>query len=272
MLADHLPIGDQTAKRPHVIYLYNFLWGMLLALGWPLLIPVILMTPKRRLTCLPRLGLVPPRALKPAVDRVHARQPRPIWVHALSVGEVLSAAPLIDALMQRLPDYPIAFSTSSLSGFSIARARLAAQVDRLFYFPYDLVPAVRHVVHQIDPSVVVLIETDIWPNFVRTMQRRKVPLLLVNGRLSETSYRRYRRLKRLLQPIWGAFKHVTAQSEQDATRYRKLGVNPKRLKVIGNLKFDRPMPEVSGPVIDPLAIWLKSVSPPTQSVAGREHA
>ena len=223
----------------HIVY--NIALYALAAAAFSVFLPAVLTSEKRKKTILYRLGLRMPQTAAPVL---HAR---PIWVHALSVGEVLSALPLIEGLRQRWPDRPVVLSASTLSGFELARRRAADRVDGLYYFPYDLPFSVRRVAGAVSPKMVILTETALWPNFLRRMAAARIPAVLVNARLSERSFRGYRKLRPLVLPMLRSLLRICAQTEQEADRFAALGVERQRLAVTGNLKFDQetdPLPEV----------------------------
>jgi 3-deoxy-D-manno-octulosonic-acid transferase len=161
-----------------------------------------------------------------------------LWAHALSVGEVLSAVPLIKELHLRIGPARLVLSVSTLSGYDTARAKLEGSVDGLFYFPLDLLFPVRRCFLNLEPSMVVFVETDIWPGFMAELRRRGIPSFLINARLSPSSFKRYGQAKRLFSPALNTFSRLYPQSASDAELLRKLGVNQDKLAEPGNLKFD----------------------------------
>ncbi len=184
---------------------------------------------KYRKSCLERLGLKAPTSLPPA--------PR-IWVHALSVGEVLSVAPLIEALKELSPSTEIVFSTATETGQNIARSRLGNWVTHFFFLPHDFPWAVERVARRIKPSRFVLVETDIWPGLLSVLKKKEIPVFLVNGRISEASYRKMQKLGRFHGLPFHRFDHIFGQSEMDRERFIALGAIPERVHAAGNLKFD----------------------------------
>jgi len=169
-----------------------------------------------------------------------AAQSRPtLWLHAVSVGEVLSAAPLVAALRRAHPEWRVVVSTTTRTGRDMAEKRLAG-VDGVFYFPLDFAWIVRRVLAYVRPSLVVIVETEIWPNLVRSCRERGIGLLLVNARISDRSYPRYLRVRGLLGPVLAQFDRLCAQSEDTAARLQSLGAPPERVTVTGSLKFDVP--------------------------------
>jgi 3-deoxy-D-manno-octulosonic-acid transferase len=171
-------------KETQLLYLYNILLFVVMTLGFPLIIPMVLISDKRRRTVLQRLGIARlPKAL--TQKRHDISKNKRVWMHALSVGEVISSVPLVKGLKESSITGDIVFSVSTKTGFDIAKQHLADSVHSIFYFPYDLTFSIKHMVQIIDPSVVVIVETDIWPNFLFEMKKRHVPVMLVNARLSK---------------------------------------------------------------------------------------
>ncbi|HEY7515056.1 MAG TPA: glycosyltransferase N-terminal domain-containing protein, partial [Vicinamibacteria bacterium] len=172
-----------------------------------------------------------------------------IWVHAVSVGEVLASRGLLAALKERLPERPLLLSTTTATGQAIARRGLAG-VDGVFYVPFDLPGPVRRALDAVNPTVLVLVETEIWPNLVHEAHRRGVRVAIVNGRLSERSFAGYRRVRNLLRRVLGEIDLFLMQGEAHARRMLALGAPPERVRVSGNLKFDAagapsPAPELA---------------------------
>jgi len=220
-----------------MILLYNIAILLALTLGFPLIIPMILVSGKRRKTVLQRLGLtrMPPEFI---VRRSDNRGKKRVWVHALSVGEVLSAVSLVKRLKEYCDIGNIVFSASTKTGFDIANRYLIDAVHAIFYFPYDLIFSVKFVARRINPEVVVIVETDIWPNFLFEMKKRRIPVVLVNARLSKISFSGYKRLLFFTKQVFLNFAHVCTQSDADTARFQVLGVPPDRITTTGNVKFD----------------------------------
>ncbi|MCP4695208.1 MAG: 3-deoxy-D-manno-octulosonic acid transferase, partial [Desulfobacterales bacterium] len=158
----------------------------------------------------------------------------------LSVGEVISAAPLVQRLREVHPGRPLVFSASTRTGFEIARRRFQTVADEVCFFPYDLPFSVRRIAGKIDPSLVVIVETDLWPNFLREMKRRRVPVVLVNARLSLKSFQGYGRFSFFIKPLLAMFSRICVQSERDRRRFLALGAPGETVRLTGNLKFDQP--------------------------------
>jgi len=166
---------------------------------------------------------------------------RSIWVHAVSVGEVQAAAPLVRRLLERYPESPLVLTTVTPTGATRARALFADAVD-LRYVPFDLPGSVRRFFDRVQPRIAIIIETELWPNLFAECGRRHTPLVLASARVSPRSVRRYRRLVGLFRETLSHGIVIAAQSEADAGRFRSIGANSARTHVTGNIKFDFEVP------------------------------
>ena len=160
-----------------------------------------------------------------------------IWIHAVSVGEMGVAEVLISAIRKRWPDREIVLSTVTPTGR--AAAEKIEGVRMVFYVPFDFPKAVLSALDRTRASALVIVETELWPNLIRESRRRQMPVVLVNGRLSERSYRRYQKFRFLFRPLLEMLSAVAAREEGDAKRYRSLGA--RRVEVTGNMKYDMPV-------------------------------
>jgi 3-deoxy-D-manno-octulosonic-acid transferase len=194
--------------------------------------PLWLFGAKRRGTLFKRLGW----QAYPGVGTEAAQ--RPVWIHALSIGELLSAGGLSQDLRRELGSRPLYLSVSTASAFAMAHDRLSGSCDGIFYFPYDVAWAVDRCLDTVDPALLVLIETDIWPGFLAEVGRRQIPCVLVNGRLSPESFRTYSRLHLLFRPSFNTFHWIYPQSPGEGQRFMAIGIDSQRLRHAGNLKFD----------------------------------
>jgi len=183
---------------------------------------------------------------------------RPIWVHAVSVGEVMAAHPLIRELKKKYPGRKLILSTVTVTGNHTAKQRVP-EADAVFYFPFDYTWIVRRVIGRINPAIVLIAETELWPNFFRELERQGIPSALINGRISPRSYGNYLKLRRFFTEV---FKNVTLfcmQSDEDAARIKDIGAPPDRVLVTGNLKFDQKIsPAQQAPV--PIASGRKVIT------------
>ena len=162
---------------------------------------------------------------------------RSIWIHAVSVGEVLTARPLISDLKRRYPELRMFLSTTTLAGQQLAR-RNVQDVDAVFYFPFDLGIFVRRTLNLVRPRLFVMMETEIWPNLLRECRARGIKTAIVNGRLSPKSFPRYRMVRPMMRRVLNDIDKFCVQSEESARRFIELGADPGRVVVTGSLKFD----------------------------------
>jgi 3-deoxy-D-manno-octulosonic-acid transferase/tetraacyldisaccharide-1-P 4'-kinase len=233
-----------------------FLYTVLTALGAILLLPYFALLRWRRGKHFhgirERLGVLPPALTSPASGHDSA-----IWIHAVSVGEVLAVTALARRLRERFPARRLVVSTTTPAGQALARERFLPSdvADTVFYFPLDWPFAVRRAFRAVRPALAVIVETEIWPNFLRHARRRGVPVVFVNGRLSARSFAGFCRWQWLaggfFRRVLGSARLFLMQSEADANRVRALGADPARVEVTGNLKYDIP-PASPGPLVG----WL----------------
>ncbi len=171
-------------------------------------------------------------SLKQALTNRHV-----IWMHAVSVGEVNLCTQLIRALEPRVPNIKIVVSTTTTTGMAELRRRLPTHVSKIYY-PVDRRKYVNRALATINPKVIVLVEAEIWPNFLWRAKKLGIPVFLANARLSDRSYPRYKKFRFLFRPLFASFAGVGAQNEEDAVRLREVGCRPEAVRVVGNLKFD----------------------------------
>jgi len=194
----------------------------------------------------------------PALSKLPENRAGAIWIHAVSVGEALSGVTLAKRLKQAYPDRPLFVSTTTLTGQALARERMPF-ADAIFYFPLDWAFCVRRALRAVRPSIIVILETEIWPNFLREARRSSVPVVFVSGRISDRSFARYQRflgifgffLRPFLRSTLANASSFLMQSERDAERIRALGAPLDRVQVSGNLKYDLELPAPT-----PISNWL----------------
>jgi len=247
-----------------MFWLYNGLW----LLAFPGVLSYFtlrsLLTGKYRRNFGPRLGL----GLR---DRAKTINRRVIWVHALSVGEVLSAVSLLYSLREQFPQYELFFTTTSETGQQVARQRLASLNCRFYYLPLDLWWIVRRAVKNIGASLFVLVETDLWPNLIWCLARKGTPIVLLNGKVSDRSFPRYRLARRFVSEVFNHIDVLCMQSEEDGRRMRMLGVEASKVNVTGNMKFDQPLTKSVGSERDQLIKKLGWIPPSATWIAGSTH-
>jgi 3-deoxy-D-manno-octulosonic-acid transferase len=160
-----------------------------------------------------------------------------IWIHAVSVGEALTARALVEDLKTRYPRLRLFVSTTTMSGQDVARRSLR-DIDAVFYFPFDWAFIVRRTLDIVKPRVFIMMETEIWPNVLRVCRKRGVRTIMINGRLSSRSYARYRLIRPFFRYVLADVDRFCMQSEESARRLVELGADPARVTVTGSLKFD----------------------------------
>jgi len=160
-----------------------------------------------------------------------------VWIHAVSVGEVSIATQLIRAMEPRLPNLKIVVSTTTSTGMDVLNKVLPSHIQKIYY-PIDRRMYVRRAIAAIHPEAIILVEAEIWPNFLWAAADRDIPVFLVNARLSERSFPRYRFFSVLFRPLFRSLAGVGCQNEQDAERLRKLGCRTEAIRVVGSLKYD----------------------------------
>jgi 3-deoxy-D-manno-octulosonic-acid transferase len=180
-----------------------------------------------------RFGFIPQRSSEPS-----------IWVHTVSVGEFLAAKPLLRKIQEKYPKIPLFISTTTITGQKLANEFVAGNA---FYFPFDWSWCVRRVFRSINPHLVLIFETEIWPNFLWKANDQKIPVILINGRISDRSFARYRFVRKLIP----GFTECWMQSMQDASRMKEIEKDAQRVKVMGNIKFEY-LPQTMSPALQRL--------------------
>src|SRR5947209_20185179 len=160
-----------------------------------------------------------------------------IWIHAVSVGEALTARALASDLKARYPRLRLFLSTTTMAGQEVARRSLS-NVDAIFYFPFDWAFIVRRTLNIVKPRVFIMMETEIWPNLLRLCRQRGVKTVVINGRISSRSYPRYRLVRPFFRRVLADIDRFCMQSEESARRLIDLGADASRVTVTGSLKFD----------------------------------
>ncbi len=212
-----------------------------------------------------RFGILPPEVLA----GIKGGNPR-IWVHAVSVGEVTAAAPIISSLRDRFPDSCILLSTTTDTGQQMAR-RIVGDATSFFYYPLDISFIVRKTLDQIRPDVLVLLETELWPNCIRQVRAWGARIVMANGRLSPRSFRRYALTRFFWKEVLDSFGEVGVISEGDAKRFRFLGIPSDRLHVCGNAKYDSLAAKASPALREEIGARLDMGPEDCVFVAGSTH-
>ena len=254
------------------IILYNIFQVTSLIFLSPLLLVKAIISPKYRGRILLRLGI----GIEELTHKLPAGEMR-IWIHALSVGEVLSAQPLVKGLRLACPTITLIFSASTKTGEKLAREIMGDEVDLFVPFPLDFYSIARKFINLINADLFVLVETDFWPNFLHTLNRKDTPAILVNGRISQSSFARYQRFRFIFLPMFNTFQFISMQTDSDAKKMIEIGVNTDRVKALGNLKYDAVLPETVGWDQEqrPTSFYRQQFGIPSEKVvwiAGSTHA
>jgi 3-deoxy-D-manno-octulosonic-acid transferase len=194
----------------------------------------------------------------PALQRLSKDRSGAIWIHAVSVGEALSGVALAKRLKETYPKRTLIISTTTATGYALAKERMRF-ADGVIYFPFDWAFSVRRVLSAVKPAMILVLETEIWPNFLRESRNRNIPVIFVSGRISDRSFSRYQKYLRLfgfyLRPFLSSvLRNASAflmQTSVDADRIHALGAPADRIKIIGNLKYDMVVPDET-----PISLWL----------------
>jgi len=209
------------------------LYSLLLTLGFIALLPrfaIDAMRSGKYVTGLrQRLGKLP------AINRTGKQV---IWLHCVSVGETQAARSLVRALRTEFPNHCLVVSTTTVTGQQVARKIYANDAALVFYFPIDLAEVVRRVLRAVQPSAVLIMETELWPRLLRECRARQIPVALLNGRISGASFSRYKLIRPFMRRVLNDLTIALMQSEKDAARIRELGMPAERMALPGNLKFD----------------------------------
>jgi 3-deoxy-D-manno-octulosonic-acid transferase len=221
--------------------MYYTAYNLILFFGTLLFLPVILLklatVPKYRGGISQKLGWVRRDVMQAIAGG------RPIWIHAVSVGEVMAIHPLVRELKKKYPRRKLIISTVTITGNYTARQRVP-EADAVFFFPFDYPFVVRRVLKKINPVMVLVAETELWPNFFRELKRAGIPSAVINGRVSPHSFKNYVKLKGFFSQVFEQVDLFCMQSEDDAERIRTIGAAADRVLVTGNLKFDQKLSEL----------------------------
>ena len=210
---------------------YNIFGTAAAGITLPVWLPYVLAKRKYRLSLLRRSGFVSNN-----IKNKLQRKPN-IWIHAVSVGEFNLAATLIEKLKPLCPDYQFVVSVTTLTGYEVASKKLTDD-DVLIFFPTEFRPVMNRIINLVNPKIAVIVETEIWPNFVYGLSKRGIPLVLANGRISEKSFSRYKLVKSFIKNVLQNFTHFNMQTDHDAERITGIGADKNKVSVIGNIKFD----------------------------------
>ena len=215
-----------------MLWLYSVLLGLAALAAAPVALFLSLRDPDLRRHWGERLGGAPP---------FPEGSPSPVWIQAVSVGEVQVARRILEELRKIQPGIPVLLSSTTPAGRRLS-ARSVPDGSRACFFPLDLPATIRRCLGRVRPRALVLVETEIWPNLLRECSRYGVPVILAHGRISDRSFPRYRRIRALVAPALEKMDLCCMQSQEDAGRILSLGARPGRIRVTGNMKWDLPAP------------------------------
>ncbi|MBA4393300.1 MAG: 3-deoxy-D-manno-octulosonic acid transferase [Desulfobacca sp.] len=218
---------------PLGLFFYNFLTGILFLVGFPFLILYNLTQGKYSDRLVERLGRYP-QTLRPDESLPNRR---PIWFHAVSVGEVKAAIALIQRIKEQLPDVPLLLSTTTPAGRETAEKLLGNEIP-IIYYPLDFYLCVKRAIKFFRPRAFVALETELWPNFLYQAKKSGSKLILVNGRISQRSFKRYSQFRWLFQPLLENFKLLMVRHADDARHFISLGAKTEDVRILGNIKYD----------------------------------
>lgn len=241
----HPPAGGSLEWLHLIYFLYSFVLGLAMLVSLPYWLYQAFRHGKYYRGFSERMGKVPDRLAPPTMSS----GTRTIWIHAVSLGEVLAISGLVAQLRRALPGNRIVVSTTTDTGQDLARKRFGE--ENVFYFPLDFASAVRPYVRALKPELVIMAETEFWPNFLRIVHRSGARIAVVNARISDRSWPRYRRFRPALRSILAPVELFLAQTQQDAIRLESIGADPGRIQVSGNLKFDVNVP-AAPPILEML--------------------
>lgn len=247
-----------------MMILYNIILFLAVLLLFPYFAVKIALTGKYRRSIGPKLGLV-----NQDLFRAMTGQPR-IWVHAVSVGEVTAAAPIVAALRERYPQGCIVVSTTTETGRLMA-GRLIPGATALIYFPLDIPCVVRKLIRLVRPDIFVPVETELWPNFLRVCRRAGIKVVMVNGRISPRSFKRYRRTRFFWKPVLAKVDQVGVISQTDRDRIVAMGLPPEKVHIQGNAKYDGLAATASPHLQQEIASRLKLAADEKIWVVGSTH-
>ncbi len=230
-----------------MLALYNFLFSILGLILLPLLLFITLSRKKYRGRTLERLGMKSKKIQQALAEVVQGRaidsENSPvIWIHALSVGEVTSAVPLVKALRVDKAEAVIILTVGTSSGKKTAENLLSSSVELILSSPFDLRFAVQRYIAAFQPDIFIQVETDFWPNWLSLLKKNKVSTMLVNGRISKRSFAAYQRFAFFFRLVFCSFNMLSMQTEEDCQKMTRLGVPADRVIALGNLKYDMEHP------------------------------
>lgn len=247
-----------------MFFVYNAILFLASIVCSPVLLFLLLINRRYGEGFFQKLGII---SWKPLMQAANSR---PVWIHAVSVGEVTAAIPLVKEIKLQFPEAPIVLSTSTATGNLTARQYLHL-INHLIFFPFDYPFIVKRFVGRIRPQVFIALETELWPNFLWALRRQGIPAVMVSGRISPRSFRNYHSLRVLFKNVLEHIACFCMQSSADAERIIALGADRSRVLVTGNIKFDQPMADGSDAGQDELYQALNLKQGQELFIAGSTH-
>lgn len=245
--------------------LYDILLHVALVLSLPFFIIKMLTVKKYREGLSERFGFI-------GHDKLRRLKGSPVvWFHAISVGETKAALPVLRLFKETHPDMKVVFSTVTMTGNRCAIKECAGLADVVIYFPLDLSWTVRRAINRINPRMLIVVEKEIWPNMILSLSKRAVSVIIVNGTISERSFKRFMRFGFLFREVFSAISYFAARTEEDCERAIKAGVARERAGSVGNIKFDIAQPDSSPERRARLLSSMALSSDDTVIVAGSTH-
>ena len=212
--------------------IYNLLLHIGTGLGFPVILYKLSTTARYQISLKERLGLLPQHI------RSDWEPGDWVWLHAVSVGEVIAAVPIVREVKKTWPQLKVLLSTVTVTGYRTAQEKIP-WADQFIFFPFDYPWSVKRVIDFVQPRLFLAMETELWPNFFHYLAQKGVPSAIINGRLSPKSYKGYRRVRFFMRHVLSQIDLFGMQTEADAYRIQQLGAPPERVMVLGNVKFDR---------------------------------
>ncbi len=244
----------------------QFAYTLTLIVLLPLIVPwylyQILYHGKYKRGFFERIGLIS--------KQIYSESELRIWIHAASVGEVLAAEPIIKEINRQIPSVRFYLTTNTDTGFKTAQKQFDC-LDAVFQTPFDLPWIVNRFISAIDPSLLILMETEIWPNMITMCYKRDIPIVIANGRISDCSFPRYLKLKWFIKPVLSRINTFIMQSSRDADRIIALGAQETTVINAGNVKYDREKPELTQSMVLSCMKTLNWLNPSRVFVAGSTH-
>lgn len=242
-----------------------FIYNLFIYFFFPLILPYLILKSIKRKSTLSgiseRFGFYPD---------ISIGNKKVIWIHSVSVGEVIASIPLVLELKKRYPDYSLIMSTVTETGRTTAINKIPF-LNAVVYFPFDLHFFVKNAINKIKPVVFVMLETEIWPNFLRALKRKNIPVILINGRISDRSYKGYLSVRFFIKEVLKNISAFGMQSADDTERIINMGADKKRVERTGNLKFEHEVKDVSSDTVKKLKGLLNITEDKNIIIAGSTH-